>query len=350
MISRKRKASDSEIATLCRQITLLLQAGIPLVNALNIVSSTSNNVLFKTTLGAIKHSIESGKSFTQALQKHDRYFGKLFRYLIHIGEESGNLDTLLDDIANYKEKIASFKQRIQKALFYPCIVLLTALSVTITTLLFIVPQFQRLFQDLGADLPLYTQMLINFSNAIKNHWIFIVVSTTTFIAGFYSLKKRNASWAYASDNMLIRLPFIKQIINGIIIARFSRTLGIALKAGIPITRALQITSSITSNLVYERALFTARQHINSGQQLHKALHRTTLFPHYVIQMITVGETTGSLDIVLIKIAEHFESRTDHSLDNLSDLLEPVIMIILGLLIGIVIFALYMPIFRLASVF
>jgi type IV pilus assembly protein PilC len=340
LLSPKQKISHKHIADFSRQLATLISAGIPLLASLNIIEQSSEHAGLRTLLGTIKKDIERGLILSAALRKHKKYFSDLFCNLIHAGEQSGTLDIMLNNIANYQEKTENLRRKIKKALLYPSVILATAIIVTAVLLVFVIPQFAKLFHDFGAELPVYTQLVIQLSSIIKNHFLFIIAGIISIIILFKYMN---------TDKIILKTPIIGRILTKAIIARFSRTLAITFKAGLPLSEALQIIADTVNNQLYQQAILSIREQVASGQTITAAMANNPLFPNRARQMISIGEESGALDAMLIKIAEYYENEITYLVDNLNNLLEPTIMVILGILIGGLIIGMYLPIFRLGTV-
>jgi type IV pilus assembly protein PilC len=343
-----KKISAKQIADFSRQLSTLINAGIPLLSSLNIIERSAEQKNIPTLINKIKQDIESGLPLSEAL-KNTNYFDALFCNLIYIGEQSGTLDIMLKHIANYQEQNAAMKRKIKKALFYPAAILGTAIIVTSLLLIFVIPQFAQLFHGFGAELPVYTQLIIKLADYLKKYSLFILLGIIGIIIVGKIAKKRYLGFAKLLDKIILHLPIIGQIVKKAIIARLCHTLAITFKAGLPLSEALQIITQTCDNKVYQEVLIIMQDQVAAGQTISSVMQNNPLFPFRTIQMITIGEESGSLDTMLIKIAEIYESEVNFITDNLNNLLEPAIMIILGILIGGLIIGMYLPIFKLGSV-
>jgi type IV pilus assembly protein PilC len=285
----------------------------------------------------------------EALAKHPLYFDDLFVNLVEAGEQAGALESLLDKIATYKEKTEALKKKVKKALFYPAAVLVVAIVVTIILLVFVIPQFESLFKGFGADLPAFTQFVIDMSKFVQSNGIFIAIVAAAAGYAFIYFKKRSKKMREFLDRLSLKLPIIGPILNKAAIARYARTLSTMFAAGVPLVEALESVAGATGNIVYENAVLAMRDEVSTGQRLQRAMENTSLFPNMVIQMIAVGEESGSLDAMSGKVATFYEAEVDNAVDAMSSLLEPLIMAILGVLVGGLVIAMYLPIFKLGSV-
>ncbi|MBK6598357.1 MAG: type II secretion system F family protein [Proteobacteria bacterium] len=342
------KVNPQDIALFSRQLATMLAAGIPLVQAFEIVGNGNDKPAMQKLVLDIKQDIEGGTTLHEALGKHPLYFDKLFVNLVEAGEQAGALETLLDKIATYKEKTEALKKKVKKALFYPAAVLAVAVIVTIILLVFVIPQFESLFKGFGADLPAFTQMVINLSKFVQAKGIFIAAVIGAAVYAFVYFKKRSRAMQEFLDRMMLKFPIIGPILHKAAVARFARTLSTMFAAGVPLVEALQSVAGATGNIVYENAVLKMREEVATGNRLQRAMENTGLFPNMVIQMIAVGEESGSLDEMSGKVAQFFEEDVDAAVDGMSSLLEPLIMAILGVLVGGLVIAMYLPIFKLGA--
>jgi type IV pilus assembly protein PilC len=349
LFQKRSKITTSDIAIFSRQLATMMQAGIPLVQAFDIVATGHENPGMQKLLSSIKVDLEGGTTLADALAKHPLYFDDLFVNLVNSGEQSGALETLLEKIATYKEKTEAIKKKIKKALTYPAAVLAVAFIVTAILLVFVIPQFEDLFKGFGADLPAFTQMVIGLSLFVRSNGVFIVLGLVAAVSTFTYFKKRSRAFNHFLDRTLLRLPVIGEIMRKAAIARFTRTLSTMFAAGVPLVEALESVAGATGNIVYEIGTLEIRTEVATGQRLQRAMEATELFPNMVIQMVAVGEESGSLDEMCAKVADFFERDVDDAVDNLSSLLEPLIMAILGVLVGGLVIAMYLPIFKLGAV-
>lgn len=344
-----KKVDAADIALFARQLATMLQAGIPMVQCFDIIGNGHDKPSMQKLVLAIKADVEAGTSLHEALGKHPLYFDDLFVNLVEAGEQAGALETLLDKVATYKEKTEALKKKIKKALFYPAAVLAVAVIVTAILLIFVIPQFEALFQGFGADLPAFTQMVINLSKFVQTKgWIIAIIAGGGGYAFFY-FKKRSRPMRRALDRMLLKAPVVGPILVKAAIARYARTLSTMFAAGVPLVEALTSVAGATGNIVYEEAVLKIRDEVATGQRLQRSMESTGLFPNMVIQMIAVGEESGSLDSMAAKVADFYEADVDAAVDAMSSLLEPMIMAILGVLVGGMVIAMYLPIFKLGAV-
>jgi type IV pilus assembly protein PilC len=344
-----KKIQSEDIALFARQLATMLQAGIPMVQCFDIIGNGHDKPSMQKLVLAIKGDVEAGTSLHEALAKHPLYFDDLFVNLVEAGEHAGALETLLDKVATYKEKTEALKKKIKKALFYPAAVLAVAIIVSIILLIFVIPQFESLFKGFGADLPAFTQMVINLSRFVQSQgwWMAVLIGVGGYV--FFYFKKRSRPMRRALDRMLLKAPVVGPIMVKASIARYSRTLSTMFAAGVPLVEALTSVAGATGNIVYEEATLRIRDEVSTGQRLQRSMEATGLFPNMVIQMIAVGEESGSLDSMASKVADFYEADVDAAVDAMSSLLEPLIMAILGVLVGGLVIAMYLPIFKLGAV-
>lgn len=344
-----KKITPREIAVFSRQISVMMQAGVPLVQGLDIIASGQANVRMKNMLMAIKTDIEGGSTLYEALGKFPVQFDELFVNLVKAGEAAGVLDTVLDTVATYKENIESLKGKIRKAMFYPAIVFAVALLVSAILLIFVVPQFESVFKNFGADLPAFTQMIVSASRFTTAYWYIVLLGTIAFFAAFIFAYKRSPAFAHFCARAVLKLPVIGQILHQSAIARFARTLGVTFRAGVPLVEALDSVAGATGSPIYNAAVKRIREDVAVGHQLQLAMRQAQLFPNMVVQMVAIGEESGALDKMLFKIAEFYEEEVNNAVDALASLLEPFIMVIIGTMVGGMVIGMYLPIFKLAAV-
>ena len=349
LFSTGGKIQPMDIAIFSRQLATMLAAGIPLVQAFEIVGVGHEKPSMQKLILDIKLNIEGGSSLHESLKKHPLYFDDLYVNLVEAGEQAGALESLLDKVATYKEKTEALKKKIKKALFYPAAVLAVAVVVTLILLLFVIPQFEALFKGFGADLPAFTRMVIDLSKFVQEQgwWMGILVGGGIFALAYFH--KRSRAMRQAVDRMMLKIPIIGPILTKAAIARYARTLSTMFSAGVPLVEAMDSVAGATGNIVYEQAVLRMRDEVATGQRLQRAMENTGLFPNMVVQMIAVGEESGSLDAMAAKVADFYELEVDTAVDGLSSLLEPLIMAILGVLVGGLVIAMYLPIFKLGAV-
>lgn len=347
--STGKTITPKEIAVFSRQIATMIKSGVPIVQALEIIGSGHKNPRMAQMVNAIRLDIESGNSFSEALGKYPVQFDELTRNLVKVGEAAGVLETVLDSIATYKENIETLKGKIKKALFYPITVIAVAIIVSAILLIFVVPQFESVFQGFGADLPAFTKMIIAASDFMVSYWWMILLLTIASVFGFLFAYKRSPSMQHSIDRMILKIPVIGQIMHNAAIARFARTLATTFKAGVPLVEALDSVAGATGNTVYEKATLRIRDDVAVGYQMNMAMKQVNLFPHMVIQMTSIGEEAGALDTMLFKVADFYEEEVNNAVDALSSLIEPLIMIFIGIVVGGMVIGMYLPIFKLAAV-
>ena len=348
-INRHHRVTPKDITMFTQQMSTLIHAGIPLVQACDIIAKTQHNPSFKHTIIQIKQHIEEGNTFTESLAQHPQWFNPLFIHLIEVGEKSGTLDILLNELVDYQEKMADVKQKIKKAIRYPLFVFSIACLVTFALLIWVVPQFEIMFNEFSAELPTITRITIHCAQFLQNKGLLIIGTLATLISLFLYAKQYSNSFSQAMDRHLLRVPLLGPILKHSSIARFSRTLAITFAAGLPLTDALKLVAGATGHRLYAQATDTIRNEILTGQSLQTAIQKSSLFPTMVLEMIAVGESAGKLETMLTKIADFYERSVDEMIETLGSLLEPIIMVILGVLIGGLVIAMYLPIFKLGSV-
>ncbi|HKT42594.1 MAG TPA: type II secretion system F family protein [Rhodanobacteraceae bacterium] len=344
------RVKPRDVAIFSRQIATMMAAGVPMVQAFEIIAGGQRNVRFKNMLTDVKQNVEGGASLHEAMAKYPVQFDELYRNLVRAGESAGVLDTVLDTVATYKERIESIKGKIKKALFYPAAVMVVAFLVMIILLVFVVPVFQNVFASAGVSLPAFTQMVVSLSEFMQHYWLPFLIVLIVAIVGIIMAYNRSEKMQHAVDRMSLKIPVIGNILRQSAIARFARTLGVTFAAGVPLVEALDSVSGATGSMVYGQAIRKMRDDVSVGHQLHLAMAQTNLFPNMVTQMVSIGEEAGALDKMLFKVAEFYEEEVSNAVDTLSTLLEPMIMVIIGTLVGGMVIALYLPIFKLAGTF
>ncbi|WOA30538.1 type II secretion system F family protein [Alloalcanivorax xenomutans] len=345
----KKKIKPADIALFTRQMATMMKAGVPLVQSFDIVADGLDNPSMKDVVLKIKTEVEGGNNFAGALRQHPTLFDDLYCSLIESGETSGALETMLDRVALYKEKSEALKAKIRKAVKYPIAVVVVAVVVTAILLVKVVPTFQELFQGFGAELPAFTQFVINLSEGLQSNFVTLLFCTGAVIVGFIQGRKRSSTFKDAVDRLLLRLPIIGDITHKATVARFARTLSTTFAAGVPLIDALDACAGATGNVVYRKAVLQVKEDVATGQQLQFAMRSTGVFPPMALQMTAIGEESGALDGMLGKVATYYEDEVDNLVDGLTSMLEPLIMSVLGVLIGGLIIAMYLPIFQLGQV-
>jgi type IV pilus assembly protein PilC len=343
------KVTAGDIAIFSRQLATMLGAGIPLVQSFDIVGAGHEKASMQKLILDIKGDVEGGVSLHEALAKRPLHFDDLFVNLVEAGEQAGALESLLDKVATYKEKTEALKKKVKKALFYPTAVLVVAIVVTVILLIFVIPQFESLFKGFGADLPAFTQMVVNLSKFVQTKGIYLAAVIGGAFYTFFYFKKRSRKLRENLDRLTLKLPIIGPIMRKAAIARFARTLSTMFAAGVPLVEAMESVAGATGNIVYEDATLAMRDEVATGTRLQRAMENTNLFPNMVVQMIAVGEEAGALDEMSGKVATFYEEEVDNAVDSMSSLLEPLIMAILGVLVGGLVIAMYLPIFQLGKV-
>jgi type IV pilus assembly protein PilC len=337
-----------DVAIFSRQIATMMASGVPMVQSFEIIADGQKNIRFKNMLTDIKQGIEGGSAMHEALARYPVQFDELYRNLVHAGESAGVLDTVLDTVATYKERTEALKKKIKKAMFYPMMVLGVAFLVTTIILLFVVPVFQQTFQDAGAQLPAPTQMVVAASRFMQSYWWLMIAIIVGTITAFIMGKKRSPAFAHFLDRVALKLPVMGNIVQNSAIARFARTLGVTFHAGVPLVEALEAVAGATGSIVYSKAVMQMRDDVSVGHQLQLAMRQTDIFPNMVVQMTAIGEESGALDHMLFKVAEFYEEEVENAVDTLATLMEPLIMVILGTVVGGIVISLYLPIFKLAG--
>ena len=339
-----------DVAIFSRQIATMMASGVPMVQSFDIIADGQKNPRFKNMLVEVKQSIEGGSTLHEALGQYPVQFDELYRNLVRAGESAGVLDTILDTVATYKEKTEAIKGKIKKALFYPIMVMVVAVAVIMIMLLFVVPVFAKTFKDAGAELPAPTQLLVTMSAFMQDYWYIVIGGLVGGIVALIMAKKRSVKFAHFLDRVSLKLPVMGNILRQSAIARFSRTLGVTFRAGVPLVEAMDAVAGATGSVVYSDAVHQMRDDIAVGHQLQLAMRQTGLFPNMVVQMVAIGEESGALDSMLFKCAEFYEEEVSNAVDSLASLLEPLMMVILGTVVGGIVIALYLPIFKLAGTF
>lgn len=347
--TRKQKITPGDIAVFTRQLATMMKSGIPLVQSFEIVGESLENPSMRELVMLIRDDVAAGNNFADTIRKHPRYFDDLFCNLVDAGEQSGALETVLDRLATYKEKSEALKAKIKKAMNYPIAVVVVALVVTGILLVKVVPQFAETFSSFGAELPAFTQMVLNLSDLAIAHWWKVLIGVGVGGYIFKEAKIRSEAFRNALDRLTLKLPVIGPIQNSSCFARFTRTLATTFSAGVPLVDALDSVAGATGNIVYSTATKKIKDDVTTGQQLNFAIKNTTLFPVMITQMVGIGEESGALDSMLDKCAIYYEAEVDNAVDGLTALMEPMIMAVLGILVGGLMIAMYFPIFQLGAV-
>ncbi len=343
------RIDTKDIATFTRQLATMTRAGVPMVQAIDIVMDGTDKPSMKDLIRQIRNDVSGGAPVATSLGKHRKYFDELYCSLVAAGENSGTLEIMLDRIAIYKEKSEALKATIKKALTYPIATVLVAIVVTGVLLINVVPQFASTFESFGSELPAFTQTVVSLSEFVQEWWIIIAAALTAFVMSFNRLQANNRKVADTVDAWLLKAPAFGGIVHDAIIARYARTLSTTFAAGVPLVEALDATATASGNAVYERAIKQIRNDVTSGMSLLQATRATGIFPMFLLQMTSIGEESGTLDEMLGKVADQYEMQVDNAVDSISSLIEPMIMSILGIIIGGLMIAMYLPIFMLGSV-
>jgi type IV pilus assembly protein PilC len=344
-----RKISPQDVAIFTRQLATMMKAGVPLVQSFDIVAEGLDNPNMKAVVTSIKNEVASGTGLSLALEKFPQYFDELFVNLVASGETSGTLETMLDRVAVYKEKSEQLKAKIKKAMTYPIAVVVVSLVVTALLLIKVVPQFAETFASFGADLPTFTLFVLNISNATQEWWYVILGVIIASVAAFKEAMKRSQRFVEGVDRVMLKAPVVGDIVFNSVIARFSRTLATTFAAGVPLVEALDSVAGAAGNTLYAKAIKQIRDDVTTGSTLHSSIEATGLFPMMLLQMVSIGEEAGALDEMLEKVATFYEEAVDNAVDSLSSLMEPIIMSVLGVLVGGLMIAMYLPIFMLGAV-
>lgn len=338
-----------DIAFFSRQMAIMMKSGVPIVSSLEIIASGHKNPRMRKLVDAVRNDIEGGSSLHEAISKHPVQFDELYRNLVRAGESAGVLETVLDTIATYKENIEALKGKIKKALFYPAMVVTVAILVSTILLIFVVPQFEEVFKNFGAELPAFTQMIVSASRFMVAYWWVMLAVLLGALFGSIYAYKRSPKMQHTMDRLILKVPVIGQIMNNSAIARFARTTAVTFKAGVPLVEALGIVAGATGNKVYEEAVLRMRDDVSVGYPVNMAMKQVNIFPHMVVQMTGIGEEAGALDTMLFKVAEYYEQEVNNAVDALSSLLEPMIMVFIGTIVGGMVIGMYLPIFKLGAV-
>ena len=344
----KKPIKPADICIFTRQLATMMKAGVPLVQSFEIVAEGLENPSMTELVLDIRNDVASGSGFANAISKHPKYFDELFCNLVSSGESSGTLETMLDRVATYKEKSEALKAKIKKALTYPIAVLIVAIIVTAILLIKVVPTFAKTFQNFGADLPAFTLFVLHLSEIAQQWWLVIGITLVSAFFIFKEARQRSPAFAFAVDKYALKAPVVGGIIYESVMARFSRTLSTTFAAGVPLVDALEAVAGTAGNLIYAKAIKQIRDDVVSGTQLNVAIRSTGLFPSMLLQMVSIGEESGALDEMLSKVATFYEEAVDNAIDNLTSLLEPMIMSFLGVVVGGLMIAMYLPIFMLGS--
>lgn len=345
----KKKITPKDISIFTRQFATMVESGIPIVQGIEIVAKGHENPSVQQLLTAVKQDIESGTTLSAALGKHKLYFDALYCNLVQAGEQAGILDDILQKVATYKEKIEAIKGKIKSALFYPAAVIVVAFIVTAILLIFVIPQFESMFKGFGAELPALTQFVVELSRGMREWWWLIFGSLGGSVAFIAYTYKRSEKMQHTVDRLVLRAPVVGEIVKKATIARYARTLGTMFAAGVPLVESLDSVAGAAGNRVYYEGVNAIKNEVSTGTHLRVAMEHTGLFPNMVVQMVAIGEESGELDKMLGKVADFYEQEVDDAVESLSSLIEPMIMAFLGVVVGGLVIAMYLPIFKLAAV-
>jgi type IV pilus assembly protein PilC len=349
IFSAGKKITPMDIALFARQMATMMKAGVPLLQSFDIIGEGLDNPNMRKLVDEIKQHVAAGNSFAAALRTRPLYFDDLFCNLVDAGEQAGALENLLDRVATYKEKTEALKAKIKKAMNYPIAVVAVAVIVSCILLIKVVPQFQDVFSSFGAELPAFTVFVIGISEGLQEYWYMFIAGLVGFVFAFSETKKRSEKFRNWLDRVALKAPVVGDIIYKSSVARYARTLATTFAAGVPLVEALDSVAGATGNIVFKNAVNKVKQDVTSGMQLNFSMRSTGVFPSMAIQMTAIGEESGALDMMLDKVASYYEAEVDNAVDGLTALMEPLIMSVLGVLVGGLIIAMYLPIFQLGAV-
>lgn len=344
----KKRVKQKDLVLFSRQLSTLIGAGVPIVQGLTILVEQIENPAFKKVITSVREDIESGTSITEALSRHPTVFGELYVNMVKAGELGGILDIILERLSAYQESAAALRGKIRAAMIYPAVIALVAGGVTTFLMVVVVPMFVKIFQQVGAELPLPTQILLAVSNFLKRYLVFLIIGLIAFVVGLRQYYKTEAGSMYI-DTLLLRLPLFGPLLRKVAVAKFTRTFGTLVKSGVPILQALDTVAKTSGNRVVEKAVLAAKDAIREGERISDPLKASGVFPPMVTQMISVGEETGNLDAMLSKIADFYEQEVDAAVSGLTSLIEPVVVVFMGVIIGAIAVAMYMPMFQLGAI-
>ncbi|GAA0200094.1 type II secretion system F family protein [Kangiella japonica] len=346
----KKAIKPVDIAVFLRQLATMMKAGVPLVQSFDIIGKGHENASMQELVMKIKEEVEAGNPFATALRRHPKHFDDLVCDLIHAGEQSGTLEQMLDRIATYKEKSEALKSKIKKALMYPAAVVVVSIAVTAILLIYVVPMFASLFQGAGADLPAFTQMVVGMSENVQEYWwLYLIVMVGTVIT-YSQLNEKSPGFRAAKDRLLLKFPIFGPLVQKAAVARYSRTLATTFAAGVPLVDALDSAAGASGNAVYKEAIMKIKEDVTSGLQINMAMTSTGVFPNMVNQMVAIGEESGAVDTMLSKVADIYEGEVDDAVDGISSLIEPFVIVFLGVVVGGLVVAMYLPIFQMGNAF
>lgn len=349
LFSAGKKIKPMDIALFTRQMATMMKAGVPLLSSFDIIGEGFDNPNMRKLVDDLKQEVAAGNSFASSLRKKPLLFDDLYCNLVDAGEQSGALETLLDRVATYKEKTEALKAKIKKAMTYPIAVVVVAVIVSAILLIKVVPQFEQVFANFGAELPAFTQMVIGLSQVLQKWWLLFLLGIGGLVFAFQETSKRSESFRNKIDRLKLKIPIVGDILYKSSVARYARTLATTFSAGVPLVEALDSVAGATGNVVFRNAVHKIKQDVSTGMQLNFSMRTTGVFPSMALQMTAIGEESGALDEMLEKVASFYEEEVDNMVDNLTALMEPMIMAVLGVLVGGLIIAMYLPIFQLGSV-
>ncbi|HTM64137.1 MAG TPA: type II secretion system F family protein [Gammaproteobacteria bacterium] len=350
LFSKKKKIKTKDILLFTRYISTMLAAGLPIIQSLDIISKDQENPAMKDMIVTIRNNITGGKTLAESFRLYPQHFNDMYCNLISSGEKSGTLDKILKRLGNYLERSETLKRKVKKAMIYPIAILTVALGVSLVLLIFVVPQFDKMFSSFGAQLPLFTRMVVNLSNFLRDYWYIFLGGIFGGVWGLKKYIKGSEAAQVFIDRYILKVYIVGDVIQKSVVARFARTLATTLEAGMPIVESMKAMALIMGNKIYSKAVLDICNEVVNGKQLSVAMESTKLFPSMAIQMISVGEASGSLSDMLNKVADYYEEEVNGIVDNLSSLLEPIIMVILGVIVGSFVVAMYLPIFKIGSLF
>lgn len=349
LFSAGKAIKPADIALFTRQMATMMKAGVPLLSSFDIIGEGFDNPNMRKMVEELKQEVAAGNSFASSLRKKPIQFDDLYCNLVEAGEQAGALETLLDRVATYKEKTEALKAKIKKAMTYPIAVLVVAIIVSAILLIKVVPQFEDVFKSFGAELPVFTQMVIGLSQVLQEWWLIVLIGVIGASFGIREIYRRSENFRNKIDQVLLKIPIVGDIIYKSSVARYARTLSTTFAAGVPLVEALDSVAGATGNVVFRKAVNQIKQDVSTGMQLNFSMRTTGVFPSMALQMTAIGEESGSLDDMLDKVASFYEAEVDNMVDNLTALMEPMIMAVLGVLVGGLIVAMYLPIFQLGQV-
>ena len=343
----KPRVKAKTLAVFTRQLATMIDAGLPLVQSLDILAEQEENITFKEVLNQVKDDVESGMTFAASLKKHPKVFSDLYTNMVVAGEEAGTLDVILNRLATFIEKAEALRRKVKSALMYPMIVTFVAIVVVGILMVFVIPTFEKMFREAGQQLPGLTQLVVDMSKFTRNNILYVIVAIILFILAIRYIR-RTEQGKKAIDTLLLKLPVFGILLRKVAVARFTRTLSTLMTSGVPILDGLQIVAKTSGNKVIEDAVMEARENISSGENIAEPLARSKVFPPMVTRMISVGENTGALDQMLNKIADFYEDEVDTAVAGLTSMLEPLMIVFLGGVVGTIVIAMYLPIFNMAN--